>query len=98
MNDLYDSNNVGESAPGMLPGTGGSGRPNYSNMRHRTEIFMIGGQDSEDEIAAYDALMNRVLSGELSVRSEKDSFSNVTGVCTTIVKYYTTVTEGATHA
>lgn len=97
MNDLYDEGNRGESAPSMLPGVGAQ-RPSFANMRHRTEIFMIGGQDSEDEIAAYDALMNRVLAGELSIRSEKESFSNVTGICTTIVKYYVNVEQGDQHA
>ncbi|CAM0041192.1 hypothetical protein VPHD148_0262 [Vibrio phage D148] len=96
MQNLLNDNNSGEGTPGMFPAAQAS--TNFSNLRHNTEIFMIGGQDSEDEIAAYDALMNRILAGEFRLRSEKESFSNVTGVCTTIVKYYETVTEGDTNA
>lgn len=96
MENLLNDSNNGEGAPGMFPV--GQSTYNYSNFRHNTEIFMIGGQDSEDEIAAYDALMNRILAGDYRLRSEKESFSNVTGVCTTIVKYYETVPEGAANA
>tara|TARA_R110002073_G_scaffold309699_5_gene480142 strand:+ start:469 stop:783 length:315 start_codon:yes stop_codon:yes gene_type:complete len=87
VNNPFEDTNIGQSAPQMIP-DGRSG-VNLADYMYRVEYFTMGGQDTEDDQSAIEALLTRSIdgSGEINIVERKDSISATTGIYTMILIY-----------
>ena len=86
MHNPFTDGNKGSGSPDMLMGASATGF-NPTDYRYRVERFEMGSQDTDDEAASLERLLDRSLSPEVFIIERKDSISATTGVYTSVIIY-----------
>lgn len=87
MHDPFTGSSKGESSPNMLMTAGSGSNMNPADYRYRIERFELGSQETDDECAALESLLDRSLTPEVMIIERKDSISATTGVYTCVIIY-----------